>query len=82
MRAGPPRALAQCGGYLTELNGGVVKEAVDDTAGAAAFIAKEKLTGVAAVASRRAAELYGMDVPEDIQDDKSNVTRSSRSRAN
>ena len=71
-----PQALAQCDGYLTELNGGVVKEAVDDTAGAAAFIAREKLTGVAAVASRRAAELYGMDVlEEDIQDDKSNVTR-------
>ena len=33
-----PQALAQCDGYLTALNGGVVKEAVDDTAGAAAHI--------------------------------------------
>lgn len=34
------------------------------------------MAGVAAVASRRAAELYGMDVlDEAIQDDKSNVTR-------
>ena len=71
-----PQALAQCDGYLTELNGGVIKEAVDDTAGAAAHIAKNQLKGVAAVASRRAAELYGMEVlEEDIQDDKSNVTR-------
>ena len=71
-----PQALAQCDGYLTELNGGVIKEAVDDTAGAAAHIAQNQLKGVAAVASRRAAELYNMEVlEEDIQDDKSNVTR-------
>jgi hypothetical protein len=40
-----PQALAQCDGYLTNLNGGVVKEAVDDTAGAAAHIAANKLMG-------------------------------------
>jgi arogenate/prephenate dehydratase len=69
-----PQALSQCDGYLTAL--GVVKEAVDDTAGAAAAISAAGQMGVAAVASRRAAELYGMDVlDEDIQDDKSNVTR-------
>ena len=69
-----PQALSQCDGYLTAL--GVVKEAVDDTAGAAAAIAAAEQMGVAAVASRRAAELYGMEVlEEDIQDDKSNVTR-------
>ncbi len=69
-----PQALSQCDGYLTAL--GVVKEAVDDTAGAAAAIAAGGQMGVAAVASRRAAELYEMEVlEEDIQDDKSNVTR-------
>jgi arogenate/prephenate dehydratase len=71
-----PQALAQCDGYLTALNGGVVKEAVDDTAGAAAHIKQNGLLGVAAVASSRAADLYGMEVYDsDIQDDKSNVTR-------
>jgi arogenate/prephenate dehydratase len=71
-----PQALAQCDGYLTALNGGVVKEAVDDTAGAAAHIKQNGLLGVAAVASSRAAALYGMEVYDsDIQDDKSNVTR-------
>mgnify|MGYP001168804719 FL=1 len=71
-----PQALAQCDGYLTALNGGVVKEAVDDTAGAAAHIKQNSLLGVAAVASSRAADLYGMEVYDsDIQDDKSNVTR-------
>jgi len=54
-----PQALSQCDGYLTRL--GVIKEAVDDTAGAAAYIAQNNLMGVAAVASRRAAELYGME---------------------
>ena len=71
-----PQALAQCDGYLTNLNGGVVKEAVDDTAGAAAHIAQNELPGVAAVASERAAQLYGMEIYDSgIQDDKSNVTR-------
>lgn len=69
-----PQALSQCDGYLSNL--GVIKEAVDDTAGAAAYIAENNLMGAAAVASRRAADLYGMEVlDEDIQDDQSNVTR-------
>jgi arogenate/prephenate dehydratase len=69
-----PQALAQCEGYLTNLK--MVREAVDDTAGAAKAIAEAGAKGVAAVASRRAAELYGLEVyDEGIQDDKSNVTR-------
>jgi len=69
-----PQALAQCEGYLTNL--GMVREAVDDTAGAAQAIAEAKTMGVAAVASRRAADLYGLHVyDEGIQDDTSNVTR-------
>lgn len=69
-----PQALAQCEGYLSKLK--MVREAVDDTAGAAKAIAEGQVKGVAAVASRRAAELYGLEVyDEGIQDDKSNVTR-------
>ncbi|KAF8071048.1 ADT2 [Scenedesmus sp. PABB004] len=69
-----PQALAQTDTYLRRL--GVVREAVDDTAGAARMVAAEKLQGVGAVASRRAAELYGLDIlDEDIQDAKDNVTR-------
>lgn len=37
----PVQALAQTDGYLRKLN--VVKEAVDDTAGAAQMVAKQKL---------------------------------------
>ena len=69
-----PQALAQCEGYLTNLH--MVREAVDDTAGAAKAIAENGTKGVAAVASARAAELYGLEVYDSgIQDDKSNVTR-------
>eukprot|EP00878_Enallax_costatus_P036617 GHUV01041139.1.p1 GENE.GHUV01041139.1~~GHUV01041139.1.p1 ORF type:complete len:322 (+),score=92.86 GHUV01041139.1:213-1178(+) len=69
-----PQALAQTDTYLRKLN--VVKEAVDDTAGAAQMVARQQLKGVGAVASRRAAELYGLDIlDEDIQDAKDNVTR-------
>ena len=53
-----PQALAQCDGYLTALNGGVVKEAVDDTAGAAAHIKQNGLLGVAAVASSRRHQMH------------------------
>ncbi|CAG9463757.1 unnamed protein product [Pedinophyceae sp. YPF-701] len=70
-----PQALAQCDGYIRSLNG-VVREAVDDTAGAAQAIAQGKLQDTAAIASRRAAELYGLEILEEgIQDNKDNVTR-------
>ncbi|MEW5313383.1 MAG: hypothetical protein WDW38_004954 [Sanguina aurantia] len=69
-----PQALAQCDLYLRKL--GVVKEAVDDTAGAAQTVARLQLVGVGAVCSRRAAELYGLDVLEEgVQDVKDNITR-------
>lgn len=58
-----PQALAQCDVYLRRL--GVVKEAVDDTAGAAQLVARQQMEGVAAICSRRAAELYGLDVLEE-----------------
>ncbi|GIL77877.1 hypothetical protein Vretimale_6510 [Volvox reticuliferus] len=69
-----PQALAQCDAYLRRM--AVVKEAVDDTAGAAQIVARQGLQGVGAICSRRAAELYGLDVLEEgIQDVKDNVTR-------
>jgi arogenate/prephenate dehydratase len=69
-----PQALAQCEQTLTKL--GVTREAVDDTAGAAQFIAAHDLRDVGAVASARAAEIYGLEVLMDgIQDDLDNVTR-------
>ena len=50
--------------------------ASDDTAAAAQQIAKEGIRDCAAVASRRAAELYGLNVlAEGIQDNADNITR-------
>lgn len=69
-----PQALAQCDLYLKKM--GVIKEAVDDTAGAAQAIAKGQMKNVAAVASARAAELYGLEIlDKGIQDNSDNVTR-------
>lgn len=71
-----PQALSQCEHTLTKLGLNVAREAVDDTAGAAEFIATNNLRDTAAIASARAAELYGLQVVADgIQDDPSNVTR-------
>ncbi|XP_031121496.1 arogenate dehydratase/prephenate dehydratase 6, chloroplastic-like [Ipomoea triloba] len=71
-----PQALAQCELTLTNLGLTVAREAVDDTAGAAEYIAANNLRNTAAIASARAAELYGLNVLEaGIQDDSSNVTR-------
>lgn len=70
-----PQALAQTDGYTRRMPG-VVREAVDDTAGAAKMIAEEGWRDAAAVASRRAGELYGLEIlDEGIQDQKDNVTR-------
>ncbi|KAH0913482.1 arogenate dehydratase/prephenate dehydratase 6, chloroplastic-like [Brassica rapa] len=71
-----PQGLAQCERTLTKLGLNVSREAVDDTAGAAEFIAANNLHDTAAIASARAAEIYGLEILEDgIQDDASNVTR-------
>nr|BCD59209.1 arogenate dehydrogenase [Bougainvillea peruviana] len=71
-----PQALAQCEHTLTKLGLNVTREAVDDTAGAAEYVAHNGLRDTAAIASSRAAELYGLQVLADgIQDDSGNVTR-------
>jgi len=69
-----PQALAQCERYLKDL--GVTVEAVYDTAGGAKLVSEQKLTGAAALASRRAAEVFGLDVlQEAVQDFEFNITR-------
>jgi len=68
------QALAQCRRFI-ERNG---LEGVDwfDTAGAARMIAEERPKGAAAIASRFAAELYGLEIIKDgIQDSPNNRTR-------
>ncbi|CAN6452367.1 unnamed protein product [Victoria cruziana] len=71
-----PQALSQCEHTLTKLGLNIAREAFDDTAGAAEFVSAAGLRDTAAIASSRAAELYGLDVLADgIQDDSSNVTR-------
>jgi arogenate/prephenate dehydratase len=71
-----PQALAQCEHTLTSLGLNVAREAFDDTAGAAEYVANNSLRDTAAIASSRAAELYGLEVLADgIQDDSGNVTR-------
>lgn len=69
-----PHALAQCEKKLTEL--GLVRISADDTAGAALTVATDGVRDTGAVASARAAAIYGLHVLEErIQDDAYNVTR-------
>src|SRR5690349_3447484 len=69
-----PQALAQCERYLRDL--GVTVEAVYDTAGGAKLVAEQKIANAAALASRRAAEVFGLEVlQEAVQDYEYNITR-------
>jgi prephenate dehydratase len=69
-----PQAIAQCEEFLNSLN--VRIRAEYDTAGAAKRIVDDKLERTAAVASRRAAGLYGLDVlAERVQTYPDNYTR-------
>jgi prephenate dehydratase len=69
-----PQALAQCERYLKDL--GATVEAVYDTAGGAKLVAEKKLAGAAALASHRAAEVFGLEVlQEAVQDFEYNITR-------
>ncbi|CAL9780083.1 unnamed protein product [Musa acuminata subsp. burmannicoides] len=71
-----PQALSQCELTLTGMGLNVAREAFDDTAGAAEYVANNGLRDTAAIASARAAELYKLQVLADgIQDDSGNVTR-------
>lgn len=69
-----PQAIAQCEEFLSALN--VSLRAEYDTAGAAKRIVEDKLEKTGAIASRRAAELYGLAVlAERIQTYPDNHTR-------
>jgi prephenate dehydratase len=69
-----PQAIAQSEEFLSALD--VTVRAEYNTAGAAKRIAEQKLERTAAIASRRAAELYGLEVlAERIQTYPDNYTR-------
>ncbi|MBI2444807.1 prephenate dehydratase [Candidatus Micrarchaeota archaeon] len=70
-----PQALAQCRDFLHEK--GLQALQYYDTAGAARDLAAEKIPeGAAAIASRKAAEHYGLQVlAEGIEDNRNNYTR-------
>jgi prephenate dehydratase len=68
------QALAQCERYLARHGWEVIAAA--DTAGAARDLAASRVNDRAAIASRRAADRYGLEVAAaDIQDADDNVTR-------
>ncbi|HYX76087.1 MAG TPA: prephenate dehydratase domain-containing protein, partial [Gaiellaceae bacterium] len=69
-----PQAIAQCEEFLSAIE--VTVHAEYNTAGAAKRISEDGLEGVAAIASARAAELYGLEVlAERIQTYPDNYTR-------
>ena len=69
-----PQALGQCDAYLR--NHGIKAEAVYDTAGSVKMLRESGARDTAAIASRRAAELYGMQIlEEEIEDNPENYTR-------
>jgi len=69
-----PQALGQCAAYLRGL--GVKTESVYDTAGSVKMLKESGARDTAAIASRRAAEIYGMQILEEgVEDNAENYTR-------
>lgn len=69
-----PQALGQCRQYLQ--GKGIEPVPAYDTAGSVKMVKEMGAMDAAAIASRRAAELYGMEILEEgIEDRKSNYTR-------
>ncbi len=70
-----PQALAQCELFLRGLPG-VAVEATYDTAGSAKLVKEQQLTGAGAIASERAAQVFGLEILKaEIQDYSDNITR-------
>jgi prephenate dehydratase len=68
-----PQALGQCAAYLRGL--GIKPESVYDTAGSVKMLKESGARDTAAIASRRAAEIYGMQILEEgIEDNLENYT--------
>jgi prephenate dehydratase len=71
-----PQALAQCAGYLRTTLPGVKIEPAYDTAGSVKILKETGERTAAAIASRRAAEIYGLAIlDEGIEDNPENYTR-------
>lgn len=69
-----PQALDQCEMKLSKL--GLVRISTQDTATAAQIIASEGVRDTGAIASARAAAIYGLNVlQEKLQDENENITR-------
>jgi chorismate mutase/prephenate dehydratase len=69
-----PQALAQCRNFLEQLGRELIP--TYDTAGSVKMLKEKGLKDAAAVASERAAEIYGMKIlARDIADNKENYTR-------
>jgi prephenate dehydratase len=69
-----PQALMQCAQYLRSR--GIQAEPSYDTAGSVKLLKASAARDTGAIASRRAAELYGMQILEEgIEDDPQNYTR-------
>jgi prephenate dehydratase len=70
-----PQALAQCERYIRNLPS-VSPEPKYNTAGSVKMISKSSDNTVAAIASKRAAHVYGMEILEEgIEDNSANYTR-------
>ena len=69
-----PQALAQCAEFLGKLNVEIMPSY--DTAGSAKMIREKRLKNCAAIASRRAADIYGLEIlaPE-IETNANNYTK-------
>ncbi|MDC0359533.1 prephenate dehydratase [Acidimicrobiales bacterium] len=71
-----PVALAQCRRYLPQQLAGVTITTVGSTADAAREVAENDLRTTAAIAPRRSAEVWGLEIlAEDIEDHPENQTR-------
>ncbi len=69
-----PQALAQCSGYLRARS--LPAEVFYDTAGSVKHLKETGTRDMAGIASRRAAEVYGMQILEEgIEDNPANFTR-------
>ena len=69
-----PQALAQCDGFLRRH--GYEPAAAADTAGSARLLGEQRPAAAAAIAPRRAATIYGLEVlASSIQDNPDNTTR-------